>query len=167
MIKSIKWKDDNILKDLVLDFSKGTNDCYKTIIFVGENGTGKTTILSSIYKVLDKHQLSSGINEIVYITDEHLITQYRNEDDKEEIVNDAGEHYSVNGLPLSLFQKNMKTFSPGKEGVCFTSAKTGFQNLSLNDSNSNKLDEKAISNDAHFQLLELTNLFVESNIKFV
>ena len=55
----------------------------------------------------------------------------------------------------------MKTFSPGKDGVCFTSAKTGFQNLNLNDSNSNKLDEKAISNDVHFQLLELTNLFVK------
>lgn len=161
MIKSIKWKDDQILKDLVLDFSKGTNDCYKTIIFVGENGTGKTTILSSIYKVLDKHQLSSGISEIVYKDDEHLITQYRNKDSKEEVINETGEHYRVNSLPLSPFQKNMKTFSPGKDGVCFTSAKTGFQNLNLNDSNSNKLDEKAISNDTHFQLLELTNLFVK------
>lgn len=161
MIKSIKWKDDNILKDLVLDFSKGTNDCYKTIIFVGENGTGKTTILSSIYKVLDKHQLSSGISKIVYKDDEHLITQYRNKDSKEEIINETGEHYGVKFPPSFPFQKNMKTFSPEKDGVCFTSAKTGFQNLSLNDSNSNKLDEKAISNDAHFQLLELTNLFVK------
>lgn len=161
MIKSIKWKNNPILKDLFLDFSKGTNDCYKTIIFVGENGTGKTTILSSIYKVLDKHQLSPGINEIVYKDDNHLITQYRNEDGKEEIVNEAGEHYGVKFPPSFPFQKNMKTFSPGKDGVCFTSAKTGFQNLNLNDSNSNKLDEKAISNDAHFQLLELTNLFVE------
>lgn len=161
MIKSIKWKNARILKDLVLDFFKGTNDCYKTIIFVGENGTGKTTILSSIYKVLDKYQLSSGINEIIYKTDEHLVTQYRNEDGKEEIVNETGEHYSVNILPLSPFQKNKKLFLPGKDGVCFTSAKTGFQNLSLNDSNSNKLDEKAISNDAHFQLQNLTNLFVE------
>lgn len=161
MIKSIKWKDDIILKDLLLDFSKGTNDCYKTIIFVGENGTGKTTILSSIYKLLDKQQLSPGINKIVYITDDHLITQYRNEDGKEEIVNETGEHYGVNIPPSFSFQKNMKMFLPGKDGVCFTSAKTGFQNLSLNDSNSNKLDEKAISNDAHFQLLVLTNLFVK------
>lgn len=161
MIKSIKWKDDRILKDLVLDFSKGTNDCYKTIIFVGENGTGKTTILSSIYKVLDKHQLSSGISKIVYKDDEHLITQYHNEDGKEGIVNEAGEHYGVNNPLLSPFQKNIKTFSPGKDGVCFTSAKTGFQNLSLNDLKSNNLDEKAISNDIHFQLQDFTNLFVK------
>lgn len=163
MIKSIKWKDDQILKDLVLDFSKATNtnDCYKTIIFVGENGTGKTTILSSIYEVLQANKLKGGVSEIIYKTDEHLVTQYRNEDSKEEIVNETGEHYGVK-FPTSFpFQKNMKTFLPGKDGVCFTSAKTGFQNLSLDDSSSNKLDEKTISNDAHFQLQNLTNLFVE------
>lgn len=47
-IKKIKWKNHPILGNLLLDFSKRSGDLFDNILFVGENGTGKTTILDSI-----------------------------------------------------------------------------------------------------------------------
>ncbi|MBQ3674084.1 MAG: AAA family ATPase, partial [Campylobacter sp.] len=51
-IKSIKFKDHDILGNLELDFCIDDNPA-DTIIIAGENGTGKTTILEEIYKVMN------------------------------------------------------------------------------------------------------------------
>ena len=48
-IRRLKYKNDIILGDLELDFvNPATNQPYSTVVFVGENGTGKTTILKTI-----------------------------------------------------------------------------------------------------------------------
>ena len=48
-IRKLKYKDHKILGNLELDFvNPTTNLPYSTIVLVGENGTGKTTILQSI-----------------------------------------------------------------------------------------------------------------------
>lgn len=52
-IKSIKFKDHKILgKKLELDFCDKDGNPADTIIIAGENGTGKTTILEEIEKIL-------------------------------------------------------------------------------------------------------------------
>ncbi|MDP1727976.1 MAG: AAA family ATPase [Bacteroidota bacterium] len=54
-IKKVKWKNHPILGDLELDFiDTTTGDPFDTIIFAGENGTGKTTILESISTFLNR-----------------------------------------------------------------------------------------------------------------
>ncbi len=48
-IRKLKYKNDKILGDLELDFvNPATNQPYSTVVLVGENGTGKTTILKTI-----------------------------------------------------------------------------------------------------------------------
>ena len=48
-IRKLKYKNDKILGDLELDFvNPETNQPYSTVVLVGENGTGKTTILRTI-----------------------------------------------------------------------------------------------------------------------
>lgn len=53
MIKEIKWDSHRVLGDLLLDFTKPNEDLYNTIIFAGENGCGKTTILSTLSTFLN------------------------------------------------------------------------------------------------------------------
>ena len=53
MIKEIKWDSHSVLGDLSLDFTKPNGDLYNTIIFAGENGCGKTTILSTLSTFLN------------------------------------------------------------------------------------------------------------------
>jgi len=53
MIKEIRWDNHSVLGDLSLDFTKPNGDLYHTIILAGENGCGKTTILSTLSTFLN------------------------------------------------------------------------------------------------------------------
>lgn len=54
-IKRIKWKDHPILSNLELDFTDNGMDVpYESIIFAGNNGCGKTTILDSVSTFLNR-----------------------------------------------------------------------------------------------------------------
>ena len=55
-IRKIKYKNHPVLKNLEIDLvNPNTGLPYETIVFAGENGTGKTSILSSLATFLNKH----------------------------------------------------------------------------------------------------------------
>jgi predicted ATP-binding protein involved in virulence len=71
-MKTVKWTNHPILGNLVLDLiNPSTNLPYETIIFAGENGAGKTTILESISKFLNIGSFEF-FEEIEYIIDEKI-----------------------------------------------------------------------------------------------
>lgn len=84
IFKKIVFKGHPILGNLNLNLCKGTGEPYKIIIFVGENGCGKTTILNEIYsfnetRFISKEKsefvmntpLESGIFEAIYLRQDH------------------------------------------------------------------------------------------------
>ncbi len=50
-IKKISFHEHPVLGNLVLDFCNLSGKAVDTIIFAGENGTGKSTILNNLYKI--------------------------------------------------------------------------------------------------------------------
>lgn len=50
-IRKVKFDDHPILKNLELDFCGRDEKALDTIIFAGENGTGKSTVLNALYEV--------------------------------------------------------------------------------------------------------------------
>lgn len=53
-IRKVKWKDHPVLGDLLLDFvNTGSGQPFETVIFAGENGTGKSTILEELSSFLN------------------------------------------------------------------------------------------------------------------
>lgn len=57
-LRKIKWKSYNILDCLELDLTLQNAREADTIIIVGENGTGKTTILRTLYNFINKRNIT-------------------------------------------------------------------------------------------------------------
>ena len=54
----VKWHNDPVLGDLQLDFTNPTTGKpYNTVVLLGENGTGKTTILNSLFRFISGHPI--------------------------------------------------------------------------------------------------------------
>ena len=68
-IKSIKFKNHPILKNLELDFCDANGNAADTVIIAGENGTGKSSLLNYLYSI------SSSVvsaESIVMINDDNV-----------------------------------------------------------------------------------------------
>jgi hypothetical protein len=75
-ISKVKWKNHPVLGNLELDFMNNqTGLPYGTIIFAGENGTGKTTILKTISDFLGKYPMDH-FDYIKYVIGDKTYTAF-------------------------------------------------------------------------------------------
>lgn len=63
-IKTIEIINNDILGDLILDFTNENNEIADTVIIAGENGTGKSTIFNIIYEFSNYNLINRKSNEI-------------------------------------------------------------------------------------------------------
>lgn len=63
-IRKIIFKDHPILKNLSLDFCGIDGKAVNTVIFAGENGNGKSTIINELYGNISQHQINTMTVEI-------------------------------------------------------------------------------------------------------
>lgn len=74
-ISKLEIRNHSILKDLDLDFiNKKTNEPYRVVAFVGENGCCKTTILDLIFKYNESEHIINKIKSINSLVGEVPLT---------------------------------------------------------------------------------------------
>ena len=99
-IASVKFKCHPVLGDLYLDFRGPDDKAVDTVIFAGENGVGKSTILEALYKIASKTLKFEVDVEIEQDGVSHSLKYFKKKDDDTNIwVQDESGWYTIPGNP--------------------------------------------------------------------
>lgn len=165
-IRKAKWKDHSILGNLELDFvNSNTNEPYSTVVFVGENGSGKTTILKTISDFINIISLQP-FEYIEYEADGHLFrieplpnenkTFHKRKDlttNTEEIIR-RDNHNS----PKTIFsdRKDMRFYA-----CAFSKARADFKTTKISNVSTKTLDTEIHDDDKEDNYTSLKQLIVD------
>ena len=77
-VNGVKFKNHKVLGDLGISFCGSDNKTLDKIVLIGENGTGKTTILKEIYDLMDIESHSKSENKIFLELEENEKYLFKN-----------------------------------------------------------------------------------------
>lgn len=134
-IKSIKFNTHPVLKDLFLDFSTTNNEVADTIIFAGENGSGKTTIINTLYDIIQGNNTGKFGNFTIelIIDDQEISLSYISEDNKYSRV------YNKEGKLIGYSFEN-KTFKANNISAIYSDVDINFHSNQISSITSLALD---------------------------
>jgi len=154
LISEIKYKNDEVLGNLGLSFVNENGKPYKTIILAGENGTGKTRILETLYDFLSLGAITP-FDSIQYVINDEQ--QYKIWYDNDNDGHNFGFHKRCNlAQPdvISSIHTNKNNNKQSLEsdiedirsyGVSYLTARSGFKTNPVTSTTTQQIDvEKRI-----------------------
>ena len=146
MITKIKWKNHNILGKLELDFTKKDGTPYNTVIIAGENGCGKTKILSSLAAALSEKYFDN-FDYIEYVTSSGKKESYPTKLDYGESISLQSSNPKKDGF-RSDGSADDNDFDINTCGVAYAKARSELVEIFYNSIAKNELDSEKISMDS-------------------
>ena len=168
MIKKVKWKEHPILGNLELDFTKEDGSIYNTIVFAGENGTGKTTILENLSEFLNLgaieyvdyiEYLVNGVEYSLCPQDDFHGAKFgfhkRKNKATGEIVNISnGKHNDPKKVLEDL--EDIRAY-----GCAYSKARSGFETNRVTSTTTQQLDRESYENDEKQDFTSIKQLIVD------
>lgn len=175
MIKRVKWLNNPILGNLELDFTKPDGSIYNTILFIGENGCGKTTALETLSEFLSGGSIEP-IDYIDYTVDGINIraTQKPLKPDSSLDLNGVrnGFHYQIdldNNKQLFII-RTAHQYREGKvddkydirtKGCVYSKARSGYKTVPITTIKTSQMDDNKYDKDANDDFSYLKQLLVD------
>ena len=168
MITKIKWNNHKILGNLELNLTNSAGKPYKTIVFAGENGTGKTTILKTLSTFLNYGSFIP-FNYIQYLYNSELI-ELRRTSTHNEVVSDHDANYGhvykfyVASKTQTRTYSNKENSDPDdlrKNGCVYTKARSGFNTNPIESVRTSKLDSVKYDVDSNDDFTPIKQLLVD------
>jgi len=165
-IKKVKWNNHPILKNLELDFwDTASSSCYNTVIFAGENGTGKTTILESISTFLNRGSFEF-FDYIEYVVDGRVYkavqANHPTVKDFYKMIDDAGAETNIysnkNNNPQQIDEN---TLDIRHCGCVFSKARADYKTEKIVSTTTKTLDTEKYDNDREDNFTSLKQLIVD------
>ena len=167
-IKRIKWADHPILGNLELDLTNSTSgNAYDTIIFAGENGIGKSTILEDVSTFLN----IGSFEYFDYLEYEVAGSNYRaiQLDPPHQTIKDFFRIDNLTGTitPVLSNRNNNRqsidsdTLDPRHYGCVFSRARSDFKTKSIKSTGTSSLDQDKYDNDQNDDFTSLKQLIVD------
>ncbi len=165
MIKTIKWNNQPVLGDLVLDFTKEDGSPYNTIVIAGENGAGKTSVLETLSDFLNL----GSVQPFNYI-------QYQIDNVNYKVIPDEnnahiGFHTRINELDNSETHIASNKHSKGNidtdlldirhYGCSYSKARSGFRTKPVKSSTTEQLDVSRYEDDSNDDFTKIKQMLVD------
>lgn len=172
MITKIKWKNHPVLGNLTLDLLKAPNQPYKTIIFAGENGCGKTSIMKTLSIFLNRGT-SEPFDYIEYVSNGKLFRATTNNP------NVPSNYYLYNELKNGFFflldiSTNIYTeINPHTDqsknnpdilhnnGCIYSKARSGFKTSTIQSVGTSELDKNKTDIDESDDFTPIKQLLID------
>ena len=134
-IKSVQFKNHEILGDLYLDFCDKNGNAVDTVLIAGENGTGKSTILKEIYKI-GTYKVNSKMIVNCIIEDKEYELKYYPKN------SDGSEYWYINyeGKELLQYDGNNTLKTELGFSVIFSDVDINFNSSPISNVTSLELD---------------------------
>lgn len=169
-IRKLQFNNNKILGNLELNFiNPTTNVPYDTILLVGENGVGKTTILTGISDFLSGQDLSRCFNSIEYTIDDEIITMSSilgEQDSHKFIRRKNGEDETLsygwsknNGANIERMEQD--ALDPRHYGSAISLPRSDFQTEKINTVGVSELDTNNHEKDVNNDFTSLKQLLVD------
>ncbi|MBO0990979.1 ATP-binding protein [Delftia sp. SD018] len=166
-IRTVKWKNHPILGDLLLDFVDTDSDQpYETVIFAGENGTGKSTILEDLSSFLNLGSFKN-FEYIEYVVKGAIF---------KALPSSAGHNvesfFDIEG-PDGTIQQILRDKSNGRHdiekndtdlrsyGCVFSKARADYKTGTIKSTATSSLDKEKYNNDNEDDFTSLKQLIVD------
>lgn len=166
MFLEFEWADHPVLHDLKLDLRKSDGTPYRTIVIAGENGTGKTSILTSINNLINGNPTPT-LNHAIYERngDSYSVTPDKEYPDygfyhRLDLKTDQTRHYQLDAhthdSDLENDEAELRYY-----GCIYLSARSGFKTSPITSSTTKQLDTEKNGNDQDFNYTEIKQLIVD------
>lgn len=170
MIKKVIWKQDSSLSGFELDLTKSDGSTYNTVIFVGENGVGKTRILDSLSDFLNCKDsfefdyFEYVLNEKIYYlkpnpssTFPHMHNRYLNgEEVKSKIYYWKNNDYNQ----IKNDSEDIRSY-----GCAYSKARTGFKTDPIDKSTNKSLDDDRHMPDDNYDYTSVKQTLIDVGIQ--
>ena len=167
-IRKVKWANHPILGNLELDFvNPVTNHPFSTIVFAGENGSGKTTILETINTFLcigsfkPFNMIEYEIDDKLYILTPSMIPKSNDTFfTRYDVLNDTFENIRTDKVNNpSTIQSDKK--DPRSYGCVFSRPRADYKTSKIESVKTNELDRDKYDSDKEDNFTSLKQLIVD------
>ena len=165
-IRKVKWQNHPVLGNLELDFTRPDGTVYENIVLIGENGSGKTSVMESIGTFLN----IGSFDEFEYLEFETGGTIYQalhrlNGQDRETFFRlqnmTTGEIKEIN--VDRQYNPNLLSNpeDPRSYGCAISKARANYKTDKITHSATSELDANKYSDDKNDDFTTLKQMFVD------
>jgi predicted ATP-binding protein involved in virulence len=170
-IRRVKWKDHPVLGSLELDFiNTASGQPFRTVIFAGENGAGKTTVLEDLSSFLNlgsfamfeyiEYTVNGSVYKAIPTSDDTTYPTYQQ--NFFDVINPDGTTQRV---------RSDKTNNPAQirenpldlrhYGCVFSKARSDYKTQKITSTSTSKLDSEKYDTDTNDDFTSLKQLIVD------
>lgn len=166
-IQKVKWKNHPVLGDLLLDFiDRRTGSPYETIVFAGENGTGKSTILEELSSFLNlgpfvnfeyiEYIADGKIYKAIPTSDGNTHPNFFDLDDSNGQITRIRSDKNNNRAELESNTKDLRHY-----GCVFSRARSDYKTQKITTTSTSALDTEKYDIDKNDDFTSLKQLIVD------